>query len=165
MLRSSRLLSLVALLLLAACAAPVPPVAAQAAGTPNDMAFQHAKLAIETKDGRHSFDVELALTPDQQARGLMFRREMAADAGMLFIYPGTSRISMWMANTLLPLDMLFIAPDGTITRIVERTVPLSRDTISSGGFIKAVLELNAGTASRLGIKRGDKVIYEAFGTE
>jgi uncharacterized membrane protein (UPF0127 family) len=119
-------------------------------------------LKIETKAGAHEFVVEVARTPEEQGTGLMYRREMAANAGMLFVYPAGSRVTMWMKNTLIPLDMVFIGPDGQITHIVERTVPLSNELIGSNGPVRAVLELNAGTASRLGIKVGDRVRHPAF---
>ena len=80
-------------------------------------------LKIETAAGAHEFKVEMARTPSEQAMGLMYRREMAPNAGMLFIYPAGTRVTMWMKNTLIPLDMLFIGADGRIAHIVERTVP------------------------------------------
>jgi len=119
-------------------------------------------LKIETAAGAHAFAVEMATTSDQHATGLMHRRAMAADAGMLFLYPAGSRVAMWMKNTLIPLDMLFIGRDGRITHIAERTVPMSTELIGSNGPVRAVLELNAGTASRLGIKVGDRVRHPAF---
>jgi uncharacterized membrane protein (UPF0127 family) len=119
-------------------------------------------LEIETKAGSHDFVVEVARTPDEQGTGLMYRREMAPNAGMLFVYPAVGRVTMWMKNTLIPLDMVFIGPEGRITHIVERTVPLSNELIGSNGPVRAVLELNAGTASRLGIKVGDQVRHPAF---
>jgi uncharacterized membrane protein (UPF0127 family) len=120
------------------------------------------KLSIETSSATHDFDVELAVTADQQRTGLMYRRRMAPDAGMLFLYDNGSRVTMWMSNTYIPLDMLFIAADGRITHIVERTVPLSTELIGSNGPVRAVLELNGGTASRLGIKVGDTVRHRSF---
>ena len=126
--------------------------------------FERDSLTIETAGGaRHVFQVELAVTPGQQAQGLMHRRRLAADAGMLFIYRAERPISMWMKNTLIPLDMLFLARDGRILRIVERTVPLSLETIESKRAAKGVLEVNAGTAARLGIAVGDRVRHPAFG--
>ncbi|HYD99835.1 MAG TPA: DUF192 domain-containing protein [Alphaproteobacteria bacterium] len=120
-------------------------------------------LAIETAGGaRHDFAVELALTPQEQARGLMFRESMPADRGMLFVWPQPRVLTMWMQNTLIPLDMLFIGADGRIVRIAERTVPMSQATISSEKPAVAVLELNGGTAARLGIKPGDRVLSEAL---
>jgi len=138
---------------------PGGPAAAQ--GGP--ASFERDELVIETAGGaRHAFRIELALSPKQQQQGLMFRRELAADAGMLFIYRPRQVISMWMRNTLVPLDMLFIAEDGVVVKIVERTVPLSLATISSDRSVRAVLELNGGTAARLDLAPGDRVLYRAF---
>lgn len=128
----------------------------------DDVTFDRSTLKIETAEGVHSFDVELAVNDDQRARGLMFRNEMAPDAGMLFIYRRDRVLTMWMANTYLPLDMLFIGSDGRIVRIAENTIPLSRSTISSRNRARAVLELNAGTTRRLGIKAGDRVVYDGL---
>ncbi len=128
------------------------------------LAFNRTSLVIENGKGRHKFDVDLALTDVQQSRGLMFRRKMAPDAGMLFDYKYPQVITMWMKNTLIPLDMVFIAADGRISHIAQRTVPYSQTVISSRGRARAVLEINGGTAQRLGIKPGDKVIHPMFGT-
>jgi len=149
---------LLALLLLVATAAAVP-----AAAQSGFAAFETASLSIETAAGAaHSFQVEIAETGDQRAQGLMFRRQMAADAGMLFLFGGSEVRAMWMKNTLIPLDMLFIDETGKIVRIEERTVPHSERAIVSGGPVSAVLELNAGTASRLKIEPGDRVRHPAF---
>ncbi len=121
--------------------------------------FETSPLQIETENGTYDFTVELALSGPQQGQGLMFRPEMAADAGMLFVYPRPRMISMWMRNTLIPLDMVFAGPDGTVTHVAERTIPLSEKTISSRTPAKAVLELNAGTVARLGIKPGDRLVH------
>lgn len=126
--------------------------------------FSREALTIRSGDKTHKFSVELALNNRQHAQGLMFRRRMAADAGMLFVYRREEPTAMWMKNTFIPLDMLFIARDGTVRRIAERTVPMSETVIPSGGPVVAVLELNAGTASRLGLKPGDKVISASLGT-
>ena len=118
--------------------------------------FETGNLAIVSGGGRHEFNVELALTPEQRSQGLMYRREMARDAGMLFDFGARpDRASMWMKNTYIPLDMLFIKPDGTIESIAERTVPHSLEALSSRGPVRYVLELNGGTAARLGIEPGD----------
>ena len=93
----------------------------------------------------------------------MYRRDLAADAGMLFLYERAGRHSMWMRNTLILLDMLFIARDGRIVHIAQRTVPGSLETISSEGPVKAILEVNGGTAARLGLQPGDRVRHRAFG--
>lgn len=125
--------------------------------------FERSHLTIETAGGaRHVFAVELARTTGQQAQGLMFRRRLAADAGMLFIYGGDRPVRMWMKNTLIPLDMLFIERNGRVVHIVERTVPGSLETISADRPVAAVLEVNAGTADRLGIEVGDRVVHPAF---
>lgn len=134
------------------------PVGALAQGA----TFQRDRLEIESGGKRHGFDIELAITPDQRGQGLMYRRQMAADAGMLFLEEVEREQLMWMRNTFIPLDMLFIRADGTIHHIHERAVPKSEATITSRGAVKGVLELNGGTASRLGLKPGDKVIYSAF---
>lgn len=121
------------------------------------------KLAIVTRDGkRHEFDVEMALSPQQQEVGLMFRKSVPAEGGMLFDW-GTPRDSMmWMRNTVSSLDMVFINQDGTIRRIAENTTPESLATIDSGGPVRATLELAAGTARQLGIHVGDKVEQRIF---
>jgi hypothetical protein len=127
--------------------------------------FERDTLAIETADGRsHPLVVELALTGAQHAQGLMYRRSLAADGGMLFLYSGAGTLSMWMKNTTIPLDMLFIAPDGRIVDIAERTVPFSLETISSRFAASAVLEVNGGTVAQLGIQPGDLVRHRAFGS-
>ena len=125
--------------------------------------FTTAPLTIETATGKRQFDVEVARSPGQHAQGLMFRRRLAADAGMLFVYRRVEPVAMWMQNTFIPLDMLFIGADRRIAHIVERTVPLSTETIESVKPASSVLELNAGTVSRLGIKPGDVVASPAFG--
>lgn len=125
-------------------------------------ASEKTDLVVVSDSGRHHFGVELARTPDQQATGLMYRDHLAADAGMLFVYSQPRRVSMWMKNTLIPLDMLFIAPDGRIESIVKRAVPRSLATISSRGKVRAVLELNGGTVDRLEIQPGDRVVHPIF---
>ncbi|WP_319025013.1 DUF192 domain-containing protein [Nisaea nitritireducens] len=116
-----------------------------------------ARLILHRGDTGHVFTVEVADTPEARASGLMFRKELAEDAGMLFIYPGKQKISMWMKNTLISLDMLFLDRDGTILHISERTTPLSTQVISSRFRVKAVLEVVAGTVARLGLRAGDRV--------
>lgn len=124
--------------------------------------FPKSKLTIVTAKGSHKFDIELAVSKAQQSQGLMYRPNMAADAGMLFDYKRPQKITMWMKNTRIPLDMLFIGTDGRIVNIVERTIPHSVSTVSSKGKVQAVLEVNSGTASRLGIKPGDRVSHSIF---
>jgi uncharacterized protein len=124
-----------------------------------------SRLIVEATSGRFAFDVELALTPEHQARGLMFRTELAADRGMLFDFGEQRPVSMWMRNTYIPLDMLFIESDGRIARIAARTVPLSEQTIASGVPVRAVLELRGGVTDLLGIREGDRVLHPIFGTD
>ena len=124
--------------------------------------FERTTLVIETEKGRHEFNVELALTQAEQMQGLMFRRRLAADAGMLFYHQRDLEARMWMRNTFLPLDMLFVAADGRIVHIAERTVPKSLTPISAGQPVRAVLEVNAGTVRRLAIKPGDRLIHPLF---
>jgi uncharacterized protein len=120
--------------------------------------FTTEPLTIHKADGTTAaFTVELAISADQRAQGLMNRKEMAVDQGMLFDFGLTRRVAMWMKNTYLPLDMLFIREDGTISRVAADTVPQSEAIIDSREPVHFVLELNAGTAAKLGIAPGDKV--------
>ena len=125
--------------------------------------FARSSLAIQAGGTLHRFRIEIARTPREHSQGLMFRRRLAADAGMLFVYDPPRPISMWMRNTYIPLDMIFIAPTGRISHIVERTVPLSTENIPSRGTVRGVLELNAGTVARLGIQPGHIVATPALG--
>lgn len=124
--------------------------------------FATSKLSIVTAKGTQHFTVEIAETREQHAQGLMYRRSMAADAGMLFVYKTPRNASFWMKNTFIPLDMLFIGANGKIVNIQERTVPQSLSPVRSKGRVLAILELNGGTASRQGIKPGDKVRHSIF---
>jgi hypothetical protein len=126
------------------------------------LTFEKSALTIETAGGTHKFDIELAQTSEQMSFGLMFRRQLAPDAGMLFIYDPPRPAAMWMKNTYIPLDMLFIGTDGRIVNIAERTVPHSEATVASTGTVRATLELNGGSAARLGIKPGDRVRHPAI---
>ncbi|HEY1797960.1 MAG TPA: DUF192 domain-containing protein [Stellaceae bacterium] len=125
--------------------------------------FQTSEITISSATGDHKFTIELATTPAQQEQGLMYRRSMAPDAGMLFDFGRPQPTTFWMKNTLIPLDMLFVGADGRIVNIHERAIPMSEDMISSQGAVRAVIELNGGTAAKLGIKPGDRVIYPIFG--
>lgn len=115
------------------------------------------EVVIHTRDRPVSVKVELALTPDQHARGLMYRQSMAADAGMLFIFPDTQIRSFWMKNTPLPLDMIFIDDDKEIVGIVENTVPFSTNNQMVPRPARYVLEVNGGFAAQYGIKAGQSV--------
>jgi hypothetical protein len=125
--------------------------------------FPKAELTIVTAKGPQKFTVEVATTPGQMEQGLMFRKSLAADSGMIFDYRAPSTAAMWMKNTLIPLDMLFVDQQGRIINIHERAVPGSLDPIAATGPARAVIELNGGTAARLGIKPGDRVIFPIFG--
>lgn len=119
-------------------------------------------VEIVTRSGVHVFEVEMAVTPEQRSTGLMYRKELAPGRGMLFDFGPEGPVAMWMRNTYVSLDMIFIRADGRIARIAENTVPLSDATISSGAPVKAVLEVVAGTARRLGIAPGDRVAHRIF---
>jgi uncharacterized protein len=122
------------------------------------------RLTIVTQAGvRHEFQLEIANTPESRSRGLMFRRELPDGRGMLFDFGAReTEISMWMKNTYIPLDMIFIRADGRIRHIAENTTPHSEATISSNGPVKGVLEVIAGTARRLGLSPGDRVEHPFF---
>jgi len=120
-------------------------------------------LVLQTETGAHNFAVEVARTPQQKALGLMFRRALPENAGMLFLYDRPQPAAMWMKNTHIPLDMVFIAAGGRVHRIERQTEPFSTVAIPSGGEVVAVLELNAGQADKIGLKRGDKVVYPGLG--
>jgi uncharacterized membrane protein (UPF0127 family) len=126
-------------------------------------AQQLQQLEIVSKNGTHVFGVEMALTPEEQARGLMFRRELPEKQGMLFDFKREQPTSFWMKNTYIPLDMIFIRADGRILNIAENTVPLSEALVSSTGPVRAVLEVIAGTTKKLGIAAGDRVVHPIFG--
>jgi len=143
------LLGLVALVLVVACEGE-PQVLGDA-------------LIIESSGDRHEFIVEVAITREQRSQGLMFRTELAKNAGMLFQYGEPQIITMWMSNTLIPLDMIFIGQGGVIVNIAERTIPESLATIPSTAPAVAVLEVVGGTAGRLGLGPGDVVIHHFFG--
>ena len=119
-------------------------------------------LTIVSARGRHAFQVEVARNDADRAQGLMFRRNMAPDRGMLFDFARVQPISMWMQNTYIPLDMVFIRADGTIARVADNAEPLSTRTIPSGEPVLAVLEVPGGTAARLGIKPGDRIEHPLF---
>lgn len=126
--------------------------------------FPRDSVTIVTgADVRHRFTVEIARTEEQRSWGLMYRRELASDHGMLFIYPRVRRVSMWMKNTFIPLDMIFIGRKGRIRHIHRDAEPESRRTISSNAPIRAVLEVRAGTADRLDLETGDRVHHSVFG--
>jgi len=123
------------------------------------MAFDKEPLAVQTAAGKMlNFTVEIASTNEQRQYGLMYRKEMPENAGMLFDFGQSRRVTMWMENTILPLDMLFVDSTGTIRNIKQNAVPYSEDIIDSMTEVKYVIELNAGVTAKLGIKPGDKVM-------
>ena len=119
-------------------------------------------LEIASKNGVHVFSVELAVTDEERQKGLMFRRSLPELQGMLFDFKQDQDVSMWMRNTYVSLDMIFIRGDGRIQRIAENTQTESDRIISSGGPVRAVLEVVAGTAKKLGIAPGDRVASPIF---
>jgi uncharacterized protein len=125
--------------------------------------FDTSRVSIVTAGGTFNMSVEMATTPEQRSQGLMGRMEMPLAAGMLFDFKRSQPITMWMKNTFISLDMLFLDSAGTIVHIARNTQPQSLRHISPGRPIRGVLEVNAGTAARLGIKVGDRVLHEIFG--
>jgi uncharacterized protein len=124
--------------------------------------FRRDTLTLVTADGEKKIDIEVAETLDQKSLGLMFRTSMADTQGMLFPYSPPQDITMWMKNTFISLDMVFIKADGVVHRIEVRTEPMSERVIAAGADCSAVLELAGGAAGRLGLKAGDRVIYPHF---
>ena len=122
-----------------------------------------SELSIITSNGsKHNFLVEVARTEEEKKIGLMFRKTLAKNAGMLFLYKREALRLMWMKNTFIPLDILFIDKKGVIKRVVKRTIPHSLATISSRQSVLAVLELRGGITSSLEIKKGDRIEHPAF---
>lgn len=126
---------------------------------PGALGFGTGTLTLRTNSGPHSFNIEIANSGGERALGLMYRRDLPADAGMLFLYDPPQPITMWMRNTILSLDMIFIGADGRVHRIESHTQPFSTEIISSEGAVQGVLEVNAGTAARIGLKAGDEVDF------
>ena len=124
--------------------------------------FTTSELTIVTAAGPQKFKVELALSNPQMEQGLMFRHSLAADAGMLFDFKSPIPVTMWMKNTLIPLDMVFLDASLRVVDVHERAVPLSLDPIAAKVPARYVIELNGGTAARLGIKSGDRVTGPYF---
>ncbi|MBB6307556.1 DUF192 domain-containing protein [Xanthobacter tagetidis] len=151
-----------ALLLALGLLAPLAPLYAQPAPDKSATTMARQALEIATAKGVLVFEVELADTDAQRAKGLMFRDTLGDRRGMLFDFKVDQPVAMWMRNTKIPLDMLFIRADGTIARIAAMTTPFSEQTISSGEPVRAVLEIDGGAARRLGITAGDKVAHPVF---
>src|SRR5262245_22719992 len=144
-------------------AAPLLLAAGGASSQEGDIKFKRSSLLVVTGAREIRFDVDLALTEAERTRGLMFRKQLGPYEGMLFDFYKEAPVAFWMKNTLIPLDMVFIAADGTIRHIHANAVPLSTDTVPSEFPVRAVLEINGGSARLLGIKPGDKVKHSIFG--
>ncbi|WP_431521373.1 DUF192 domain-containing protein [Blastomonas fulva] len=156
----------IATLALVACNATAPSDAiaqrpAADAGTLSPAGLALVPLTIQSSGKTHRFTVEVAGTSQEQAQGLMFRTELAPDAGMIFPFPSLKPASFWMKNTVIPLDIIFVRADGSIESIAANTTPYSLDAVSSQGPVAAVLELAGGRAAQLGIKPGDIVKWQS----
>lgn len=127
-----------------------------------DAKMRREPLTLVIAGIEHAFEVEIASTPEEKAMGLMFRTNLADNAGMLFPYSPPQEATMWMRNTYIALDMVFIRADGVVHRIESRTEPFSERVIASRGAVAAVLELKAGMAEQLGLKPGDRVRHRLF---
>lgn len=149
------------LLLLALSAAPL---FADTADAPQlDRLFPRSTLQIATPDARlHTFNIWVADDDKTRQRGLMFVQKLADDEGMLFLYPQPTRAGMWMKNTYIPLDMLFVAADGKVMHVAQNTEPHSLKTIEAPVDVIAVIELKGGTTARLHIAKGARVMHPAF---
>ncbi len=137
----------------------VAGLGAFAKGEPN-RGLAVVPLTITTSDRRvHRYLVEVAATPEQQARGMMFRTEMARDTGMIFPFDPPRPAAFWMRNTFISLDLVFIGTDGRVRGIAPRAAPLSESLIPSDGPVAAVLELKGGEAERIGLRKGDRIAW------
>lgn len=144
----------------AACAAP--PAAKTCAGGQAELRPLQP-LALATQKGRFSFSVEYADSPIERDAGLMCRRSLAADRGMLFDFGRPAGgVAFWMRNTLIPLDIIFIRPDGRVLSIARNTRPLDETPVPAGGPVRAVLELAGGRAAEIGLLPGDRVDHRIF---
>ena len=140
---------------MAACSPQTPTAAEVRAGAQTGLVI--TPLTIHSANGAHRFTVEVARTAEQQETGLMFRRSLPADRGMIFPYDPPAPVAFWMKNTLIPLDMIFIRADGRIARIAANTVPESLEPVPAGEPVAAVLEVRGGRSAELGISAGDRV--------
>lgn len=146
-----------------ALAAPLTVAALAARAQEADIQFKRSSLVIVAHGRDIKFEVELATNDAERARGLMYRKQLGPYEGMLFDFYQEMPVSFWMKNTLIPLDMVFIAADGTVKHVHANAVPMSTDTVPSRFPVRAVLEINGGSARMLGIKPGDKVKHPIFG--
>ncbi len=130
--------------------------------TPQISYAEQTTITVESATGSHVFDIEIADDPQERASGLMHRREMARNAGMLFVYDPPQEAAFWMKNTPLTLDILYADAAGVIINIARRTTPFSTRSIPSGGVVRGVLEINGGVAEELGVTEGDRLIHPVF---
>lgn len=154
-----RALAALSLAAFAACA-PIDGKAPEASAQSEAAVFE--ALEVATANGPVRLQVEIADTEAERSRGLMFRAFLADDRGMLFDFKPARPVAFWMKNTWIPLDIIFIAPDGRILNIAEKTTPYSEAPIPSAGVTRAVLEIRGGRARELGIAPGDKVAHRIF---
>ena len=159
MIRVLRAMLMALLLMPMAALTAALPIAAQEVIAPGPT----TELSVDTDTGIWPFQVELADDPHERAQGLMYRRKMQPDHGMLFDMGEVRPVGFWMKNTFLPLDIIFIGSDGRVRSMALKTEPLSEAVIESGEPVRFVLELNAGTAKRIGLKAGDHVRHEVIG--
>lgn len=131
----------------------------------NEIKFQNSSLTIQTKDSEYIFNIEIAITEKERSRGLMYRKELKQTEGMLFLYPKKQIIKMWMKNTLIPLDMIFINKSGKIIDIFKMTIPKDLTPIGPDVKLKGVLEINGGLTSYLNINKGDFIIHPSLNGE
>ena len=131
----------------------------------NEITFQNSSLTIQTKDSEYIFNIEIAITEKERSRGLMYRKELKQTEGMLFLYPEKQIIKMWMKNTLIPLDMIFINKSGKIIDIFKMTIPKDLTPIGPDVKLKGVLEINGGLTSYLNINKGDFIIHPSLNGE
>ena len=128
----------------------------------NEITFQNSSLIIQTKDSEYIFNIEIAITEKERSIGLMYRKELKQNEGMLFLYPKKQIIKMWMKNTLIPLDMIFINNSGKIIDIFKMTIPKDLTPIGPDLKLKGVLEINGGLTSYLNINKGDLIIHPSL---
>jgi uncharacterized membrane protein (UPF0127 family) len=143
--------------------APLMLAAAGARGQQADVQFKRSSLVVVSSGRETKFEIDLATNDAERSRGLMFRKQLGALEGMLFDFYQEMQVSFWMKNTLIPLDMVFIAADGTVKHVHANAVPHSIESIHSLYPVRAVLEINGGSAALLGIKPGDTVRHPIFG--
>lgn len=161
--RKIALSAVLAMFLMASPVGAQSPIIAPAPQIIQAEPFIHDEIVIESQSGpSHIFKIELALTPRQQAKGMMGRTFMQDDTGMLFVFNSIAIRSFWMKNTLIPLDMIFVARDGTINQVHDSAVPHNLTPVKSDAPAYAVLELRGGVSAELGIKKGDKINHAFF---